>query len=62
MVIRSTPIDLVPFILIDKDSDLSYVLQENGFYPLYIDSDYLYFVRNKEIEKFLKEKGGDIIE
>ena len=53
MVIKGTPKNIDNYI--KTDNILGRYLQGKGFYPEYIDSDYIYFYVTKEIEIALLE-------
>lgn len=53
MIIRQTPKDKDKYIAVDDDT--SNVLHEHGFYPKYIDNDFIYYVKSKELGQFIKE-------
>ena len=58
MIIRDTPTNLEDFVLI-QDSEIALKLQEQEFYPKYIDNDGLYFAKSTELDMALyKIKGG----
>lgn len=54
MIIRSTPKDLSKYIQVD--SNISMELHSNGFFPKYIDEDFIYYVKDKEILNFLERR------
>ena len=53
MIIRQTPKDKDKYIVVN--SDTSNVLHEHGFYPKYIDNEFIYYVKSKELGQFIKE-------
>lgn len=53
MIIRQTPKNKDKYIAVD--SDTSNVLHEHGFYPKYIDNEFIYYVKSKELKQFIKE-------
>lgn len=53
MIIRQTPKDKDKYIAVN--SDISNVLHEHGFYPKYIDNEFIYYVKSKELKQFIKE-------
>lgn len=53
MIIRQTPKDKDKYIAVN--SDASNVLHEHGFYPKYIDNEFIYYVKSKELGQFIKE-------
>lgn len=53
MIIRQTPKDKDKYIAVN--SDTSNVLHEHGFYPKYIDNEFVYYVKSKELKQFIKE-------
>lgn len=53
MIIRQTPKDKDKYIAVN--SDTSNVLHEHGFYPKYIDNEFIYYVKSKELGQFIKE-------
>ena len=53
MIIRQTPKDKGKYIVVN--SDTSNVLHEHGFYPKYIDNEFIYYVKSKELKQFIKE-------
>ena len=53
MTIRQTPKNKDKYIAVD--SDTSNVLHEHGFYPKYIDNEFIYYVKSKELKQFIKE-------
>lgn len=53
MIIRQTPKDKDKYIAVN--SDTSNVLHEHGFYPKYIDNEFIYYVKSKELKQFIKE-------
>ena len=58
MIIRQTPTDLNNYVLIE-DTDVALRLQEQEFYPKYMDSKGLYFVKSIDLDVTLnKIKGG----
>lgn len=53
MIIRQTPKNKDKYITVD--SDISNVLHKHGFYPKYIDNEFIYYVKSKELKQFIKE-------
>lgn len=53
MVIRQTPNYKEKYIQVNND--ISNVLHKHGFYPKYIDNEFIYYVKSKELEQFMKE-------
>lgn len=53
MIIRQTPKDKDKYIAVN--SDTSNVLHKHGFYPKYIDNEFIYYVKSKELGQFIKE-------
>ena len=47
MIIRRSPTNTEDFIMVK--SDISNRLCELGFFPRYIDSDWIYYIKNKTI-------------
>ena len=43
------------FIAVDENT--SNILHQNGFYPKYIDSKFIYYVRSNEIIDFMIKEG-----
>lgn len=54
MILRGTPKHIDDFIKVDGSQ--AYELQEHGFYPLYVDENYVYFKKDKELTEFLREE------
>ena len=52
MLIRQTPKNKEKYIIVD--SKVSQILQENGFYPKYMDNETIYYVKSDKIIKFIK--------
>lgn len=52
MIIRKSPTNKNDFVMVI--SDVSQKLHEMGFIPKYIDEDYIYYVKCKEILKAIK--------
>lgn len=58
MIIRETPKDIEKYVLIEN-TDVALELQEQAFYPKYMDSNGLYFVKSIDLDVALnKIKGG----
>ena len=55
MLIRQTPKNKEKYIIVD--SKVSQILQENGFYPKYIDNEFIYYVKSKELIEFMSMEG-----
>lgn len=55
MVIRETPKNKDKFIYVNNE--IGDILQKNGFSPKYMDFNYLYFIKTKEIEIFMEREG-----
>ena len=55
MIIRKTPMNEDNFIAVDENT--SNILHQNGFYPKYIDSKFIYYVRSNEIIDFMIKEG-----
>lgn len=53
MIIRQTPKYKDKYIAVD--SGTSNVLHKHGFYPKYIDNEFIYYVKSKELGQFIKE-------
>lgn len=53
MIIRQTPKNKDKYITVN--SDISNVLHKHGFYPKYIDNEFIYYVKSKELKQFIKE-------
>lgn len=53
MIIRQTPKDKDKYIAVN--SDTSNILHKHGFYPKYIDNEFIYYVKSKELGQFIKE-------
>ena len=54
MIIRDTPIDLSNYVLVE-DTDIALRLQEQEFYPQYMDSKGLYFVKSIDLDVTLNK-------
>lgn len=54
MIIRGTPTNLDDYILIDDKLEL--ILNNNDFYPKYIDENGLYFLKSKELIEFMERR------
>ena len=52
MLIRQTPKNKEKYIIVD--SKVSQILQENGFYPKYMDNEAIYYVKSDKIIEFIK--------
>ena len=52
MLIRQTPKNKEKYIIVD--SKVSQILQENGFYPKYMDNEAIYYVKSDKIVEFIK--------
>ena len=52
MLIRQTPKNKEKYIIVD--SKVSQILQENAFYPKYMDNEAIYYVKSDEIVEFIK--------
>lgn len=50
MIIRKTPKG--DYIKVDGETSL--ILNQNGFLPKYIDNNYVYYIRNMDILKFME--------
>ena len=55
MLIRQTPKNKEKYIIVD--SKVSKILQENGFYPKYMDNEAIYYVKSDEIVEFMSKEG-----
>ena len=55
MLIRKTPKNKEKYIIVD--SKVSQILQENGFYPKYMDNEAIYYVKSDEIVEFMSKEG-----
>lgn len=55
MIIRQTPKDKDKYIAVN--SDASNVLHEHGFYPKYIDNEFIYYIKSKELIEFMSMEG-----
>lgn len=55
MVIRQTPNHKEKYIQVNNLVGVK--LQQNGFYPKYMDYNFLYFTKSKEIIEFMKTEG-----
>lgn len=55
MVIRGTPKNKDKFICVNNE--IGNILQKNDFFPKYMDFNYLYFIKTKEIEVFMEREG-----
>lgn len=54
MIIRQTPNNVDAYIAVDNET--SNILHQHGFYPKYIDSNFIYYVRSSEIIDFMKKE------
>lgn len=54
MIIRKTPTNLDKYISVD--SKTSNILHQNGFYPKYIDNNFIYYVRSNKIIDFMNKE------
>ena len=54
MIIRGTPKNKDNYILVDSETTL--VLHKNGFIPMYIDENGVYYKKNKEILEFMERR------
>jgi hypothetical protein len=54
MIIRGAPKNKNNFILVDSETTL--VLHKNGFIPMYIDENGVYYKKNKEILEFMERR------
>ena len=54
MIIRGTPKNKDNYILVDSETTL--VLHKNGFIPMYIDENGVYYKNNKEILDFMERR------
>ena len=54
MIIRGTPKNKNNFILVGSETTL--VLHKNGFVPMYIDENGVYYKKNKEILDFMERR------
>lgn len=54
MIIRQTPNNVDAYIAVDNET--SNILHQHGFYPKYIDSNFIYYVRSSEIIDFILDK------
>jgi hypothetical protein len=54
MIIRGAPKNKNNFILVDSETTL--VLHKNGFIPMYIDENGIYYKKNKEILEFMERR------
>ena len=52
MLIRQTPKNKEKYIIVG--SKVSQILQENGFYPKYMDNEAIYYVKSDKIVEFIK--------
>ena len=52
MMIRQTPTNIENFVKVN--SELSEKLHELGFIPRYIDNEWIYYEKTKEIENILE--------
>lgn len=52
MIIRQTPKNKENYIMVN--SKVSQILQENGFYPKYMDNEAIYYVKSDKIVEFIK--------
>ena len=55
MLIRQTPKNKEKYIIVD--SEVSQILQENGFYPKYMDNEAIYYVKSDKIVEFMSKEG-----
>ena len=55
MLIRQTPKNKEKYIIVD--SKVSKILQENGFYPKYMDNEAIYYVKSDKIVEFMSKEG-----
>ena len=55
MIIRQTPKNKENYIMVN--SNTSQILQENGFFPKYMDDEFIYYVKSDEIIKFMSKEG-----
>lgn len=55
MIIRQTPKNKENYIAVN--SDVSLILQENGFYPKYMDDETIYYAKSNEIINFMSREG-----
>lgn len=51
MIIRDTPKSTKNLIIVGNE--IGRRLQKNGFVPKYVDEDFLYFVKDEKIKKFM---------
>ena len=51
MIIREAPKNAEEYIIVD--SITSNILHQNGFYPKYMDNNFVYYVRSNEIIDFM---------
>ena len=54
MLIRQTPKNKEKYIIVN--SKVSQILQENGFYPKYMDNEAIYYVKSDEIVEFMSKE------
>ena len=54
MIIRGTPKNIDDYIKV-KDID-GYDFNKNDFYPKYIDNEWLYFKKTKELLEFMERR------
>lgn len=54
MIIRGAPKNKNNFILVD--SETTKILHSNGFIPMYIDENGVYYKKNKEILEFMERR------
>lgn len=54
MIIRKTPKDKEKYIIVN--SNIGRILQENGFYPKYMDDKFIYYVKSDEIIDFMSRE------
>jgi hypothetical protein len=54
MIIRGAPKNKNNFILVD--SETAKILHSNGFIPMYIDENGVYYKKNKEILEFMERR------
>ena len=54
MIIRGTPKNKNNFILVD--SETTKILHSNGFIPMYIDENGVYYKKDKKILEFMERR------
>lgn len=54
MIIRQTPKNLQNYIGVDSETSLFLTLK--GFYPKYMDFDYIYYVKTDELQKYIEKE------